>query len=314
MRSTALRNAALVLLLAVAPRAFAHEHMYIGSTTPHGGSLVLSYDFTRDFPLVPAPDGVGFIGTDPAFNAQITDDPANGIYRLKNGTMPKMQITALDPGVTVNFNGIKMTAPGATAKIGRMPYLHQHPDWLLNVPDNVFGEYHLSFRVIAAGYHPSPSYTATLSNIPVPTTTTTTIPGQTCLPGACDDHDPCTVDSCVGGACQNEPATGIDAVRCRMIPLSSALDDIRPTTRPGQRISKRLYSVFNSVEPALDSVAASGRDAARLVKKAERQLNRFATIIDRGVQMKVISPDQGNALRTLAGNAYDQLVLLTPGS
>jgi hypothetical protein len=23
--------------------------------------------------LVPAPDGVGFIGTDPAFNAQITD-------------------------------------------------------------------------------------------------------------------------------------------------------------------------------------------------------------------------------------------------
>ena len=103
--------------------------------------------------------------------------------------MPKMQITALDPGVTVNFNGIKMTAPGATAKIGRMPYLHQHPDWLLNVPDNVFGEYHLSFRVIAAGYRPSPSYTATLSNIPVATTTTTTIPGQTCLPGACDDHD-----------------------------------------------------------------------------------------------------------------------------
>ena len=99
-----------------------------------------------------------------------------------------------------------------------------------------------------------------------------------------------------------------------MIPLSNALDDIRPTTRPAQRISKRLYSVFNSVEPALDSVAASGRDAPRLLKKAERQLNRFATIIDRGVQMKVIAPDQGDALRTLAGNAYDQLVLLTPGS
>jgi hypothetical protein len=314
MRSTVLRNAALVLLLAVAPRAFAHEHMYIGSTQPHGGSLVLSYDFTRDFPLVPAPDGVGFIGTDPAFNAQITDDPANGIYRLKPGTTPKMQITALDPGVTVNFNGIKMTAPGATAKIGRMPYLHQHPDWLLNVPDNVFGEYHLSFRVIAAGYRPSPSYTATLSNIPVATTTTTTIPGQTCLPGACDDHDACTVDSCVGGACQNEPATGIDAVRCRMIPLSNALDDIRPTTRPAQRVSNRLRSVFNSVEPALDAIAAGGKDAPRKLKKAERQLNRFSAVVDRGVELRVLVPDQGDSLRVLAGNVYDQLVLLTPGS
>jgi hypothetical protein len=314
MRSIALGTLALLLLLAVAPRASAHEHMYIGSTKPHGGSLVLRYDFSRAFPLVPAPDGDGFIGTDPAFNAQVTDDPANGIYRLKGGTIPKMQLTAIDPEVSVNFNGIKMTKPGDTAKIGRMPYLHQHPDWLLHVPLNVFGEYHLSFRVIAAGYGPSPSYTATVSNVPVAVTTTTTLPGQTCLPGACDDHDPCTVDSCVGGACQNDPATGIDAVRCRMVPLSSALDDIRPTTRPGQRISKRLYKVFNSVEPALDSVAASGRDAPRLLKKAERQLNRFSAIVDRGVQMKVISPDQGDALRVLAGNAYDQLVLLTPGS
>ena len=64
----------------------------------------------------------------------------------------------------------------------------------------MFGEY-LLVPVIAAGYHPSGSYTATLSNIPVATTTTTTIPGQTCLPGSCNDHDDCTVDSCVGGAC-----------------------------------------------------------------------------------------------------------------
>jgi hypothetical protein len=314
MRSTVLRNAALVLLLAVAPRAFAHEHMYIGSTKPHGGSLVLSYDFTRAFPLVPAPDGDGFIGTDPAFNAQVTDDPANGIYRLKNGTMPKMQITALDPPVTVNFNGIKMTAPGATAKIGRMPYLHQHPDWLLNVPANVFGEYHLSFLVKAAGYGPSPTYTATVSNIPVATTTTTTIPGQTCLPGACDDHDACTDDACVGGACQNTPTTGVSAVRCRMLPLSNAMDVFRPTTRPGQRISKRLHNVYDNVGKALESIDASLVNAQRLQRKAERQLNGFSAIVDRGVHLGVMTPDEGNTLRVLAGNVYDQLVLLTPGS
>lgn len=314
MRSIALVPLALGLLLAIAPAASAHEHMYIGSTKHHGGSLVLSYDFNRAFPLVPAPNGDGFIGTDPAFNAQVTDDPANGIYRLKGGTIVKMQLTAIDPEVSVNFNGVKMSKPGDTAKVGHMPYLHQHPDWLLNVPQTTFGEYHLSFRVLAAGYRPSPSYTATVSNVPVATTTTTTLPGQTCLPGACDDHDPCTDDACVGGACQNTPATGIAAVRCRMVPLADGLDDLRMPTRPGQRISNRLFKVFNTVEPALDSVAAGGKDAPRLIKKAEKQLNRFSAIIDRGVQIKVISPDQGNSLRVLAGNVYDQLVLLTPGS
>jgi hypothetical protein len=314
MRSIALGALALLPLLAAAPRAFAHEHMYIGSTRPHGGSLVLKYDFTRRFPLVPAPDGNGFIGTDPAFNAQITDDPANGIYRLKNGTIVRMQVTTIAPPVSVNFNGVKMTKPGDTAKIGRMPYLHQHPEWLLAVPLDVFGEYQISFRVLAAGYGPSPTYTGIYSNVPAAVTTTTTLPGQTCLPGACDDHDDCTDDACVGGACQNTPSTGIAAVRCRMIPLSNALDDIRPTTRTESRISKRLRAVFNSVEPALDAIAAGGRDAPRKLRKAERQLNRFSAVVDRGVQLKVLVPDQGDSLRVLAGNVYDQLVLLTPGS
>jgi hypothetical protein len=118
----------------MAGHAAAHEHMYIGSDRPHGGTLVLRYDFTRKFPLVPDPSGVGFIGADPAFNAQVTDDPANGFYRLKNHTPVKRQITAMDPQVSVNLNGAKLTKPGDTAKIGKMPYLHQHPDWLLNVP------------------------------------------------------------------------------------------------------------------------------------------------------------------------------------
>ena len=64
-------RAGLVFALIMGSSAGAHEHMYIGSDRPHGGSLVLRYDFARKFPLVPAPDGNGFIGTDPAFNAQI---------------------------------------------------------------------------------------------------------------------------------------------------------------------------------------------------------------------------------------------------
>jgi hypothetical protein len=172
------------------------------------------------------------------------------------------------------------------------------------------GEYHLSFRVTAAGYRPSAVYTATLDNRSAPTTTTTTIPGQTCAPNACDDKDLCTVDSCVGGGCVNTPAEGIDAVRCRMAPLSDALDDLRPTTAKGRRVQKALFAAFNSVEPALDAVAAGGKDARKKVKRAEKQLNRFAKVVDRGVAVRGIDPIDADELRTLAGNAYDQLVLL----
>jgi hypothetical protein len=126
-----------------------------------------------------------------------------------------------------------------------------------------------------------------------------------------DDGDPCTVDSCVGGACQHVPATDVDAVRCRLATLSAALDDVRPTSAVGQRIVGRLFKAFNTVEPALDAIASGGRDAARRLKRAERDINHFSAIVDRGVEFKVIASDDGDRLRQLAGNVYDQLVLLT---
>jgi hypothetical protein len=104
----------------------------------------------------------------------------------------------------------------------------------------------------------------------------------------------------------------VDAVRCRLPPLANALDDIRPTTGAGRRIQRQLFKVFNTVEPALSAVAAGGRDAPRKVKRAEVRLNKFAAIVDRGVRANVIAPDQADALRRMAGDAYDQLVLLAP--
>jgi hypothetical protein len=306
-----LLHGALLLVLAVSP-ALAHEHMYIGSNRPHGGSLVVRYDFTRKFPLSPIPGSAGYLGTDPAFNAQVTDDPANGIYRLKNRTRPKMELTAIDPEVLVDFNGVKLQAPGDKAKIGRMPYLHQHPQWMLNVSPGVQGDYHLGFRVTAPGYGASPTYVATLTNVTESTTTTTTLPGPGCTPGACEDHDACTVDSCVAGTCRNDPATGVDAVRCRLAKLTDALDDLRPTQARGRRLVERMFGVVNAVEPALQAFVAGGTDAPRRLKRAERVLNRFSTIVDRGVHGNMITTGDGDGLRTLAGDTYDQLVLLAP--
>jgi hypothetical protein len=316
MRSIML-GCACAVVLAIASTAAAHEHMYIGSSEPHRGMLVLSYDFARKFPLSPNPTGAGFLGEDPAFNAQVTDDPADGIYRLKNHTLVKMRITAIDPGVTVQFaktplsKAVTLTKPGDTGIIGRMPYLHVHPVWVLQVPGGVMGDFHLSFQVLAAGYRPSVSYAATMTNVPPPTTTTT-IPGQTCAPGSCDDHDDCTDDSCVGGACQNVPVTGVLAVQCRMEPLAQALGDTSASTAAGRRVQSRLFKVFNAISPALSAVAAGGSDAPRKVRKAENQLNKFATIVDQGAKVGLLDPTQADTLRTLAGNVYDQLVLLGP--
>jgi hypothetical protein len=317
MRSIML-GCACAVVLAITGTAGAHEHMYIGSDQPHRGMLVLSYDFTRKFPLSPNPIGAGFLGEDPAYNAQVTDDPADGIYRLKNHTLVKMRLTAIDPGVSVEFaktplsKAVTLTKPGDTAIIGRMPYLHVHPVWVLQVPAGVMGDFHLSFQVLAAGYRPSVSYAATMTNVPPPTTTTTTLPGQTCAPGSCEDHDPCTDDSCVGGACQNVPVTGVLAVQCRMEPLAQALGDTSPTTAAGRRVQTRLFKVYNAISPALSAVAAGGTDAPRKVKKAENQLNKFANIVDQGAKVGMLDPAQADNLRTLAGNVYDQLFNLMP--
>jgi hypothetical protein len=317
MRSIML-GCACAVVLAIAGTASAHEHMYIGSDQPHRGMLVLSYDFTRKFPLSPNPIGAGFLGEDPAYNAQVSDDPADGIYRLKNHTLVKMRITAIDPGVSVEFaktplsKAVTLTKPGDTAIIGRMPYLHVHPVWVLQVPGGVMGDFHLSFQVLAAGYRPSVSYAATMTNIPPPTTTTTTLPGQTCAPGSCNDHDDCTDDSCVGGACQNVPVTGVLAVQCRMEPLAQALADTSATTAAGRRVQTRLFKVYNAISPALSAVAAGGTDAPRKVKKAENQLNKFANIVDQGAKVGMLDPAQADNLRTLAGNVYDQLFKLMP--
>ena len=171
---------AALVLVTVARSAVAHEHMYIGSTVSGGGSLVLRYDFARRFPLEPLPGSPGtYLGIDPAFNAQIFDDPANGIYRLPDGVRVTMQVTALDPGVTVNFNGTILKKAGNKAVVGTMPYLHQHPEWTLTVPEGVFGEYHLSFKVTASGFGASPVYTATLTNVAPPTTSTTSTSSST---------------------------------------------------------------------------------------------------------------------------------------
>jgi hypothetical protein len=284
--------------------------MYIGSTAKHGGALALRYDFTRAFPMAPLPGSGTFIGTDPAFNAQVTDDPSQGIYRLRNGTRPSMEIIGLDPAVSVDLNGTTLKTPGAHAAIGRMPYLHQHPQWKLTVPDGTVGDFSLSFRVTASHYAPSAVYTATLRVLP-PATTTTTIPsgGGSCTPAACDDRNPCTVDRCDGDVCVHVDAVDSEAVFCRLTALTYALDGLPSQTGAGHRMLVRLYRIIDGTQKVLQK-AVAGQRADKMIARAEKQLNRFAALIDQGVERSFIPGDAGDTLRTLAGDVYDRVVLM----
>jgi hypothetical protein len=220
MRAAALALA-IGLLLCGYGSARAHEHMYIGSTAKNGGALLLRYDFTRAFPMVPLPGTLELIGNDPAFNAQVVDDPTQGIYRLKDGTRVAMELVSADPGVSVDLNGEILVSGGDRVRIGRMPYLHQHPQWTLASDPGPGATPRLSFRVTANGYDPSPVYSATLAppapatttTLPQPTTTTSTTmvapgtPTTTSTPGATTTSTTFTTSTTIS-PCHQRPVRG----------------------------------------------------------------------------------------------------------
>ncbi len=310
----------MVGLLAVASVAYAHEHMYVGSTASHSGALGLIYDFTRDFPVVPLPGSGQYLGTDPAFNALLTDDPAHGLFALPKGTKVKWTITAIDPEVSVVFNGKTMKV-GDRATIGKMPYLHQHPQWYLTLPAGVMADHHLSFKVLARHYQPSPIYTGTLHPEPaeVSTTTTTAPPGSPttttipCIPPTCDDGDECTVDGCQVDGCHHDSASGALGVTCRLDILSHTLDGVPQTGLGVRRVLAKLYRIIAAVQKEVAQVDAGGPSAAKDQKRAEKQLSRFLTIIDGAVKRKLMNTMTGDTLRTLSSDAYDKTVLLGAG-
>jgi hypothetical protein len=66
-----------------------------------------------------------------------------------------------------------------------MPSLHVHPEWQLLLPDGVFGDYSVSFRLttVSGAYGASSAYTATVTNmLPASTTSTTSTTLPTLLP------------------------------------------------------------------------------------------------------------------------------------
>lgn len=193
VRTRTTRLAAAVTLLTAAGAGAAlgqHSHnIEVGSTADGAGALVMEWDFDAQ-PIARVVDS-GFPGL---FSGDIPGfgdaaDAAPDIYQLDVGTEVEIEVTAIDPGVSVKFGATVLDSVGDTAVLGTTtPELHNHPEWQLVTADaNTFGEGHVSFRVregsTSVGYADSEIRTIRVSNGYLPVLETATAEQLKCQKG-----------------------------------------------------------------------------------------------------------------------------------
>ncbi len=192
------------------------ECFQVWSTEDGGGDLAVEFDFSENvlaFLSFCAGGQCLYSALDPGFIGTPEATPGSGYYRIADGTTVVFEVVEIADGLTISLNGNRLNAAGATANLGTLPDLHNHPSWQLLLPEGVHGDYLLSFRLRAqpARYGTSQVYSVTVTNIeptPVPATpsatpTATATPGVAICGGDCDGGGSVTVDeilTCVNQA------------------------------------------------------------------------------------------------------------------
>lgn len=152
----------------------------------------------------------------------------------------------------------------------------------------------------------------TTTTRPPTTTTSTTLPAPECsagAPGACEDGDGCTLDSCgADGLCVHEQRTEYDAVGCRLEALREVIDTTPAADLGGTRAQRRLGAKVTKTGAKLAAarIAPPARVAAKL-KRAGKLLGGFMSNVDRGEQNGKIRGPVAEELRSLASEAASLL-------
>ncbi|MCK6553287.1 hypothetical protein L6Q96_01675 [Candidatus Binatia bacterium] len=169
-------GACALLTLGVRPAVAQHAHgdLTIGSTASGGGNLTLEYPLDRR-PVVAVSDNGAFPGlfdtTDPGF-MPAADEPPD-IFSLNLGTTVTLELTDIDPNISLKVNATTLSAVGDLAAIAthdhpdpELSSLHLHPTFQLGIlaDANSFGEGRFSFRFKGSGYGNSAVYTLRVSN------------------------------------------------------------------------------------------------------------------------------------------------------
>ncbi|MCW5891334.1 MAG: hypothetical protein KIT14_12390 [bacterium] len=191
MRTGRLVAAALLSTFAwtTAARAQHTGDMLIGSTAPGGGALALRYDFGRPVRATlsfTGPTTSLFTSTDPGWDLLVT--PGDGLFPLPAGVPVTVEITAIDPDLSLKVGPSTLAAPGEFRLLGTTSAIHVHPSWQLVLANGTTGTRSVSFRLTTTSpsFAASASHTATVTNLPEPpptttssTTSTTVAPGST---------------------------------------------------------------------------------------------------------------------------------------
>jgi len=137
--------------------------------------------------------------------------------------------------------------------------------------------------------------------------TSTTVPPE-CdpgTPGACDDGDRCTVDSCAGtGACRHDPL-GYDAIAASLAPSL----DLQACS--GQRIPPAIGRLMKQARKLVERAAHARRPkrAEDLVRRALGELSTAVRTVQRAGRRR-LSPDCAGALAAIVGDARAETACL----
>jgi hypothetical protein len=151
--------------------------------------------------------------------------------------------------------------------------------------------------------------TSTTTTSTTTTSTTTTQPPPACTTDAdCDDHNPCTDDTCVGGACSNVEKTGAAGAACHIQQATTT-----PICADGTdaSIDGVIQAAVGKALNALQAFdAASAKKQAKLKKKADTALKGILKKLTKAVKKKKVSPDCGSTITSTITDLRSQVQAL----
>ena len=223
----------------------------IWSTADGGGALTVYWDFTKvvqTYQSFCASDGSACLYTtiDPGFMAPDPPAPADGLFRIADGTNVSVQIVAADSGLSIHVNGQKLYQPGDSALLGTQSVLapiHNHPSWQIVVPANQYGNFNLSYLLTtdSSAYTSSQVYTQVVTDVPPPEETPTPTPEPTAAPTPC------------AGDCNRDASVTInELILCVNMALGSAPNDACPACDADGDGSVTINELIAAVDAALN--------------------------------------------------------------
>ncbi len=114
----------------------------------------------------------------------------------------------------------------------------------------------------------------------------------------CDDGDPCTTDTCVGGDCHHTDLTGVPGARC--VCERAAVAACRTDTVP-TKIAKKAAAACTTLDHAAKATKPKAR--TKLLKKAVRAWKALAKLVGKPAAARRLSAQCVAGLKTAYGDA-----------